>query len=96
MTAQKKAYLDSCEATMRPLPPLIAVAQHMEKLGWYESRLFSHAFLLNGWCVGLWPDGWSLSYATEIQGIYAIKSQGTMLSELQKALADAGLYQEAA
>ncbi len=91
MTAQKKAYLNTCEATMRPMLPMIAVARHMEKLGWYESRLFSHSYLQNGWCVGLWPDGWSLSKATEIPGIYAIQAQGTTLAELKTALDTAGL-----
>jgi hypothetical protein len=81
---------------MKLISPIVAVAEHMRKLGWYESHLFSHAFLQNGWCVGLWPDEWTLSYATETPGIYSVKARGTTLSELQKALADAGLYQEAA
>lgn len=71
---------------MRPLPPMIAVAQHMKELGWYESYLFTHAYLQNGWCVGIWPDGWSLSRATEKPGIYSIQHRGTTLSELKTAL----------
>jgi len=77
------------------LIPLQPVAARMRALGWYESHLFTHSYLRHPWCVGLWPDGWTLSRATATPGIYEIKVQGVTLAELENALRAAEIPMEA-
>ena len=63
-----------------------AIHEHMRALRWRESHLFGNAYTRGAWCVGLWPDGWSLSVATDAVGVYAIKARGVTLRELRVAL----------
>lgn len=78
------------------LIPIQAVTEHMRALsGWRESHLFGQNYTHGDWCVGIWPDSWTLSRATPTPGIYEIKIQGVTLAELQNALRAAEISEEA-
>jgi hypothetical protein len=76
--------------------PVHAVAEHMRALRWHESHLFGHSYTHDGWCVGIWPDGWTLSRTTAKPGVYEVKFQGETLSQLKDALRAAEIPQEEA
>jgi hypothetical protein len=84
--------LERPEVTGMPLTrEMLACAEHMRALGWYESHLFSYSFTRAPHVVGIHCDEWCLGRAiADRPGEYAANRRGATLAELLEAVVELG------